>query len=262
MKTIRLGSNGPEVERWQAFLRGWKKNSQVIVNGEFDTTTVLETKQYQVDKRLGADGIVGNATFAAAMKDGFALIQDDSDDFLSPNWPPTPAGAKPLSAVDREKMFGRFAYVPAPTQNNPEAIRMTDDWAKKNITSVTVSQLIGVSGASKSGSVQVHSALVPQFTKMFKTWEEQNLLSRLLTWDGSWVPRFSRGSRTYLSNHSWGSAFDINVRWNGLGVRPALADEKGSVRELVEVAYEHGFYWGGWFSRRPDGMHFEAYKVL
>ena len=262
MKTIRLGSKGEDVEKWQTFLRGWKKNSRVIVDGEFDRTTDMETKQYQTEKRLVADGIVGNATIAAAMKDGFSLVEDDVVDFLSPNWPTVPAGARPLSAEDREKVFGKFAYVPAPTQNNPEAIRMTDDWSKKNITSVTIPQLIGVSGAPKSGTIQVHAALSKQFVDMFQAWEQTMLIPRVLTWGGSWVPRFARGSRSYLSNHSWGSAFDINVAWNGLGVRPALADEKGSVRELVEIAYAHGFYWGGWFARRPDGMHFEAYKIL
>jgi len=262
MRTLRLGSKGPDVEKWQAFLRGWKKNSLIVIDGNFDRITDLETKQYQVDRRLGADGIVGNATYAAAMRDGFGLVEDDSKDITSPNWPEIPAGAKPVGAADRENLFGRFAYIPAPTQNNPEAIRLTDDWAKKNITSVTIPQLSGVSGAPKSGNVQVHTALASQFSKMFQAWENHSLLSRLITWDGLWVPRFSRGSRSYLSNHSWGSAFDINVRWNGLGVRPALTDEKGSVRELVEIAYEYGFYWGGWFTKRPDGMHFEAYKIL
>lgn len=262
MKTLRLGSQGNDVERWQAFLRGWNKNSKVVIDGNFGQTTDLETRQYQKSKRLGADGVVGNATFAAAMKDGFSLVEDDSSDRSSANWPAVPPAAKPLSATDREKVFGRFGYVAAPTASNPEAIRMTDDWSKKNIVSVTIPQLVGVAGAPKSGTVQVHTALAPQFTRLFQAWEQSGLTPRLLTWDGSWVPRFSRGSRTYLSNHSWGSAFDINVRWNGLGVQPALVGNNGSVRELVEIAYEHGFYWGGWFSRRPDGMHFEAYRVL
>lgn len=75
------------------------------------------------------------------------------------------------------------------------------------------------------------------------------------------MPRFVRGSRTTLSNHSWGTAFDINYAWNCLGALPALRGEKGSVRELVPIAHRHGFYWGGHFSRR-DGMHFEVARVL
>ena len=70
-----------------------------------------------------------------------------------------------------------------------------------------------------------------------------------------------RGSRTTLSNYAWGTAFDINVPWNARGTVPALCGEKGSVRELVAIANEHGFYWGGHFSRR-DGMHFEVARVL
>jgi hypothetical protein len=33
------------------------------------------------------------------------------------------------------------------------------------------------------------------------------------------------------------------------------------VRELVEIANEWGFYWGGHFTRK-DGMHFEIAKIL
>ncbi len=79
-------------------------------------------------------------------------------------------------------------------------------------------------------------------------------------WGGSYVARFIRGSRTKLSNHSWGTAFDINTLQNGLGKRPALGGEPGSVRALVTLANKHGFNWGGHFSGRLDGMHVEAGK--
>jgi len=80
-----------------------------------------------------------------------------------------------------------------------------------------------------------------------------------LGWFGN--PRFIRGSRSILSNHAWYTAFDINYRWNMLGETPADIGEKGSVKELVPIAHDFGFYWGGHFRRR-DGMHFEAAKVL
>lgn len=64
------------------------------------------------------------------------------------------------------------------------------------------------------------------------------------------------------SNHAWGTAFDINVPWNGLGATPALVGARGSVRKLVPLANEHGFYWGGHFNGRPDGMHFEIAQIL
>ena len=74
------------------------------------------------------------------------------------------------------------------------------------------------------------------------------------------MPRYIRGSATTLSNHAWGTAFDVNYRWNQLGHVPALKGEIGSVRELVPRAHQLGFYWGGHFSRR-DGMHFEVARV-
>jgi hypothetical protein len=43
---------------------------------------------------------------------------------------------------------------------------------------------------------------------------------------------------------------------------PALKGELGSVRELVPLANRHGFYWGGHFRGRPDGMHFEAARII
>ncbi|MBP0649891.1 M15 family metallopeptidase, partial [Mycobacterium tuberculosis] len=57
-------------------------------------------------------------------------------------------------------------------------------------------------------------------------------------------------------------AFDINAEWNPLGVEPAAMGAKGCVRELVPIANRFGFYWGGHFSTRADGMHFEVAKLL
>jgi len=166
----------------------------------------------------------------------------------------------PLSFLDREKLFGKFSYVSSPTYANPEAITITSSWTS-NISQVSIPNLRGIAGAPKSSTIQFHSLLIPQITKLFNKWHDEGLTYLILSWGGSWVPRFVRGSRTSLSNHAWGTAFDVNVQWNMLGAQPALRGETGSVRELVEIAYEHGFYWGGWFANRPDGMHFEAYKI-
>jgi len=64
-----------------------------------------------------------------------------------------------------------------------------------------------------------------------------------------------------LSNHAFGSAFDINASFNALGVEPARVGDRGCVRELVTIANDHGFYWGGHFAKRPDGMHFEVANI-
>jgi hypothetical protein len=46
-----------------------------------------------------------------------------------------------------------------------------------------------------------------------------------------------------------------------LGVPPAKQGELGSVRELVPIANKWGFYWGGHFKERKDGMHFELANI-
>jgi hypothetical protein len=252
---IGKGSTGPEVERWQLFLRGLMHNSNVVVSGIFDDITDAETKKFQSDNNLTADGIVGPGTLKASYKYEYPEAYSAVIDHQNP-------GIKNLSFIERQKLFGYFSYIPAPTPDNPEGIRITDGWAVNNIKSVVIPQLVGVQGASRSGVVQAHTKIANQIVALFQAWEDAGLKDRIITWGGLWVPRFIRGSRSSLSNHSWGTAFDINAQWNGLGVKPADVGKKGSVKELVSIAVDHGFYWGGWFPNRPDGMHFEAYKII
>lgn len=261
MQILRRGSIGPDVERWQNFLRGLIADSHIIVNGDFDSFTEAETKHFQNKKGLTPDGVVGPKTLAAALQYGYPLMDDPTSDVDGPSWPPKPAHGS-LSPADREKMFGKFAFTPAPTTSNPEGITIIGDWAKKNISTVNIPHLTSIPGFSKSGNVTIHSALSKQFLDLFNAWHSAGLTYLIMTWGGTWAPRFIRGSRTALSNHAWATAFDINVQWNQLGTQPALRGAVGSVRELVGIAYDHGFYWGGWFPNRPDGMHFEAYKIL
>lgn len=263
MRTLRVGMSGTDVTNWENFLVGINPYSGIVVDGVFDDDTLEETKLFQGTVGLVKDGVVGKNTMAQAMILGFDPMVDDdpsvvlASDQFGPNWPPSPS-SKSLSSAEREKLFGRFGFKPSGLPNNPEAITITDGWDKKNIVSVALPGLAHLRVTKSS----FHKALEPQVQKLFSEWEAAGLNSKILSWGGSWAPRFIRGSRTYLSNHAWGTAFDINAAQNGLGSRPALRNEKGSVRDLVEIAYGNGFYWGGWFASRKDGMHFEAYKIL
>lgn len=252
MRTIRPGSKGDDVKSWQTFLRGINPHSEIVVSGDFDNLTKEETIDFQRYHGLTPDGIVGQKTLGVALQNGYFIVEDDDQDKLGPNWPPPPQFSQ-LSYEERTKVFGNFSFVPAPVSGNPEAIRITDNWASKNINVIEIPQLSKLN----IRNVQFHVVAIPQLTKLFSDWESAGLLEHILTWGGSWVPRYVRGSRTYLSNHAWGTAFDINVAWNMLGTTPALVGKRGSVRELVEIANENGFYWGGHFKGRPDGMHFE-----
>lgn len=107
-----------------------------------------------------------------------------------------------------------------------------------------------------------HRLALAQLEGLWKAWQAKDLLPLIITFAGSFAHRFVQGSRTVLSNHAFGSAFDINVAWNQLGHTPALVGGKGSLRPLVPIANDYGFYWGGHFNTRKDGMHFEVAKIL
>jgi hypothetical protein len=262
MKALRIGSRGKDVERWQQFLLG--QGFEIgLVDGVFGPMTEEATRDFQRSQRLEVDGVVGNQTLGAAMVLGLPVVASSERPSVptSVNYPPPPR-FKPLSARGRAELFGHFEYAPAPREGFPEGIRILGSWQRQNIVTVSIPALDGIRGAPANTNVSFHRAAADQLRALFAAWQLLGSMPQVLTWDGSFVPRFVRGSRSVLSNHAWGTAFDINARWNALGTRPALIGQRGSVRELVEVANQHGFYWGGHFPNRPDGMHFECVKLL
>jgi hypothetical protein len=140
-------------------------------------------------------------------------------------------------------------------------IRLLDNFEGQNLETVEIPQLRGkplfeTDGDPFSGRVRWHKRGKTQLEKAWQTVEREGLLNLVLTFDGAFFARLVRGSTSSPSNHSFGTAFDINASWNGLGRRPAALGARGSVRRLVPIFENHGFKWGGDFSR-PDGMHFE-----
>ena len=264
---LRVGSKGDLVERWQTFLRGLDLYTGPV-DGVFGVSTDAATRALQrransEGRDFVVDGIAGNQTIGYAMTLGFEVVEHAApdDDENGPDWPPPPSDLSAISSADRDRIFGHLAWEPAPVGGNPEAIRITNGFDRDNIVTVGIPQLIRVLGAPKSGRVAVHRLAAAPITAVFAQWEEAGLDTKILAWAGSWAPRLIRGSTTTLSNHAYGTAFDINAPWNALGARPALKPQKGSVRELVRIANEHGWFWGGHFSARKDGMHFELARV-
>jgi D-alanyl-D-alanine carboxypeptidase/Putative peptidoglycan binding domain len=259
MKVLRAGDRGDEVESWQHFLIG-QGFSLGTADGIFGQHTKDATIAFQRDHNLGADGIVGQGTLGQAAMLGFEIASDDAPatDTTSANFPPPPGFSALTRTEDRQSVFGKFSYEVTDTAGD---IRVTDGWAAKNIIAVTLPFPTGLPGAPSSKQVAFHRLAAKQLVALWDAWASASLLDRVLTWDGSYAPRLTRGLPT-LSNHAFGSAFDINERWNPLGAQPALVGQKGSVRELVQLANEHGFYWGGHFRSRKDGMHFEIARLL
>lgn len=258
LRTLKVGSNGELVEALQHFLTGSHLYTGVV-DGVFGPRTREAVQGFQDRAGLNPDGIVGNRTWGALMAAGLTLLESDTDaeDRSGPNWPAAPASLRALTAAERARRFGAFTFQPEPTQGNPEGIRITSRPPEFKIISVECPLLVAKDGFPRTGIAMFHESAADPFRALVKAWTEAGLLQKIRTWGGSYVPRFVRGSRSVLSPHAWGTAFDINVAWNPLGAEPALAGRQGSVRELVQIANECGWWWGGHWKKRPDGMHFE-----
>jgi hypothetical protein len=163
-----------------------------------------------------------------------------------------------LTTRGRERLFGKYKYIAAPTKTNPEGIKIIDQWAKENLVDISLAALPQHEGPNRA---TFHRLVAPRVEELIKAWKDAGLLEDILSWNGGYNARFIRGSRTSLSAHSWGSAFDINARWNALGKAPAKLGQKGSVLRLVPIAEELGWYWGGRMRARQDGMHFELSRL-
>jgi len=161
----------------------------------------------------------------------------------------------------RASTFGNFEF-------ERDGDKFCDDWETKNIGKAQTPQLSHVGYSS----MRFHKDAADRLVKLLQSWERAKLLHLILTCAGAFVPWYMGGKApkageaedaTKLSNHSWGTAFDINATWNGLNRIPAILPAIGCVRELANMAESCGFYWGGHYkpdrngNTRQDGMHFE-----
>ncbi len=252
---LKIGSKGDAVRCWQSFLKDLGLLARAP-DGIFGEKTQRATLEFQKAHGLEDDGVADADTLRVAEEAGFLGIGF---------FPSKPAFRPVQTSARRRALFGKIAFVRAPTAGNPEAIRITNDWKEKNIVPVEVPQLVGTKlgwcNKKCKGTIYFHKLAAEPLKAMFRDWEAKGLLRRLLSFDGGYAPRFTRGSKTVLSPHAFGSAVDLNAEWNKLRKAPAPLGAKGSVLELVQIANAHGFYWGGHFSGRKDGMHFEIAQL-
>lgn len=262
MQALRKGSTGEEVSKWQQFLRG-QDLYEDVADERFGPITEAATKAFQKINGLDDDGVVGQLTYIKAMQLGFVVVQNPTTGRF---YPAKPSHIMPIIGNQMQvQKFGEIKYKAAPVEGNPEAITITNSWAEDNIVQTHVPQLSLIQGimvrgrrygaGPKNGMVYCHQAFVGPLQKTFIAWKKKGLMVYILTWDGLWVPRFIRGSDCVLSNHAFGTAFDINAWWNRLRSVPALVGQRGCVRDLVAIANDNGIWWLG-HSPVSDGMHF------
>lgn len=156
------------------------------------------------------------------------------------------------------RIVGRIVW----QHGSGDTLILPQGWADANIVTVHVPALAGVElydGSRFDGGVEWYRAGVEQLLGAWAEVQQRGLAKYLLTFDGSFTPRMVRGSSTTPSNHSFGTALDINAAWNPIGHAPGSG--KGTVVPLVPIFKAWGFAWGGDYKHRLDPMHFEMAEL-
>lgn len=95
--------------------------------------------------------------------------------------------------------------------------------------------------------------LLVNFAKDFHEWVEPIDDGQLDDW--GYAFRMTRGSEKVLSNHSSGTAIDLNASKHSLGKSNTFTKEQCNIITLLITKY--GLAWGGHYKKRKDEMHFE-----
>src|SRR5438132_3496614 len=276
----RGGNNVPlEVQRWQYFLLKHGISQAGRIDGQFGLKTETATKMFQVQQNIATSGEFDAATREVAKTLGYTIVPDDHyDDKKINHFPPKPTDLQSPDNDSRNEGLGCFKFKQLPRANRSDKDEIVilgscdgavDDWRRANIVEVAIPQLKFAKGSTPT--VTCHRLVGPQIQKLFARWEELDLLHLVRDFDGTFSPRYKRGQSPSnaghgvkqsanvgaLSNHSFGSAMDVNADDNPFDEEPALCPMRGCVRELVASANDIGFYWGGHFSHPKDGWHFE-----
>lgn len=280
----RGGQNTPlEVQRWQYFLLKNGIPQTGSLDAQFGAKTEEATKIFQVQHSLPVTGELDQATLNAAQGMGYTVRPDGFyDNKKSAGFPPKPTNLQSPSNEDRNQGLGCFKFKQLSIEHRADKDEVVPldscdgtvaDWRLTNIMDLQIPQKVFAIGFH--GVIRCHKVAAPHLLLLFKKWEELDLLHLIRTYEGSYVPRYKRDQSPgrgpqgvkrsnqvdSLSNHAFGSAFDINEPDNQFRDEPAHCPSRGCVRELVESANAQGFYWGGHFSSgSQDGMHFEFAK--
>lgn len=158
-------------------------------------------------------------------------------------WPRKTTKLDYISGTTRDLYYGPIRFVPAPTEDNAEGVRLTNDFESKNIIRKTF-PLIGFAA--------IHRLAAPSLEAALREIERKGMGHLVRSYAGGFYPRFVRGSKTNLSSHSYGTSIDINAQENPQGHPPTPGQE-----QLAPIFEKHGWYWGDKFRPTRDPMHFE-----
>lgn len=208
-----------------------------VVDGVFGPKTEVAVLNFQTDKGLHIDGIVGDQTWNTLFQESIPRVIASLDN--------------PPSQNRCFEIFGDFRLAGWDQQNiircdlsefRKELEHIYWDWLKPTDLAFLHVNWFGF---------ECHRLVAPKFQAAFKNIIERNLSNKIKTFGGCLNKRQMRGSNNW-SMHSWGIAIDLDVKWNQFGQKKFEMTE-----DVVKCFEDVGFVWGGRWTGFPDAMHFQ-----
>lgn len=127
------------------------------------------------------------------------------------------------------------------------------------ITNATLQRHVVSQSVGPFNVTGLRPALESLRTALAQVKREQPSVYAALGTAGMLCCRYIRGSKTAISNHSWGTAVDVKLK----GVLDRRGDNMVQVglALMAPIMNQHGWYWGAAFGTE-DAMHFEASRSL
>lgn len=246
MKTIKRGSRGDDVRRWQAFLlmNGYRIG---LADGNFGSSTDRATREFQKKNNIKADGIVGNATWKFLPKNFIPILpaipvtkdrQREEVKIVKVNngWP-------------KQNYAAMTAFYGGPGENQTQLVLpypMVLAWD----TGTVVKKIT----CNKKCTESLHNI----FEKTLKVYGLEDIKKlKLNLFGGCLNVRKMRGGSSW-SIHSWGAAVDLDPNNNQLKWgRDRATFAKKEYNDFWKIVESEGWVSLG-KAKNYDWMHFQA----
>lgn len=213
---LKRGSRGELVKTLQNKLKtlGYYL---AIIDGDFGPITEKAVRLYQIDKKLNADGVVGNITWKSLFGSIIETVM------------PTI-----IFQSQMRDLFGDPTY---------------SGWAANWLSPMDIKQWDFP--PDFPDRIWVNKVIISPLTKIFTALENSNLLSEIKTYNGCHNVRKMKAGGAW-STHSWAFALDLNANENAFGGEVTFSEK--FINMWSEYGWEPGAIWTG---RYTDGMHFQ-----
>ena len=253
-RTIRRGSKGDDVRRWQAFLLmdGYRIG---LADGNFGRKTENATKQYQIKKGLKGDGIVGPSTWKFVPENFIPVLPaipvDKPSTFTTPEKPSTIV--KPSNLTWPKQDYKSMTNFYGPVGENQTKLSLPYPMKLAWDANIVLNKI--------TCHKKCTEAFYNIFERTLKAYGQKDITKlKLDLFGGCLNVRRMRGGSAW-SIHSWGAAVDLDpdrnqLKWD----KDKAAFGKKEYDEFWNIVESEGAVSLG-RTRNFDWMHFQFAKL-